>query len=183
MDIDISPLLTRWQFLSQALGVTAYISLLSLTFGFIIGVLVGALRTYGGRLLDALQRARKWADGVVINPGAYGHTSYALRDCIAGIRIPKDTIASMQKFLASRSMGAHKGLAGYAVSLTSGQQMPPTSTMTAEALFCKQMLGIDRSDPASSEARFLHTALVRRRNAVMQALRAAIAAAQQIHTS
>src|SRR4051794_5477964 len=32
-------------------------------------------------------------------------------------------------------------------------------------------------DPASSEARFLHTALVRRRNAVAQALRAAIAAA------
>jgi len=54
MDIDISPLLTRWQFLSQALGVTVDISLLSLTFGFIIGVLVGALRTYGGRLLDAL---------------------------------------------------------------------------------------------------------------------------------
>jgi polar amino acid transport system permease protein len=54
MDIDISPLLTRWQFLSQALGVTVYISLMSLAFGFIIGVLVGAVRTYGGRFLDAL---------------------------------------------------------------------------------------------------------------------------------
>jgi 3-dehydroquinate dehydratase-2 len=41
-----------------------------------------------GRLLDRLQHARRWAQGVVINPGAYGHTSYALRDCIAGIRIP-----------------------------------------------------------------------------------------------
>jgi 3-dehydroquinate dehydratase-2 len=41
-----------------------------------------------GRLLDRLQSARHWAAGVVINPGAYGHTSYALRDCIAGIRIP-----------------------------------------------------------------------------------------------
>jgi 3-dehydroquinate dehydratase-2 len=50
------------------------------------------IRTYQsnheGRLLDALQRARRWANGVVINPGAYGHTSYALRDCIAGIKIP-----------------------------------------------------------------------------------------------
>jgi 3-dehydroquinate dehydratase-2 len=50
------------------------------------------IRTYQsnheGRLLDALQRARKWAHGIVINPGAYGHTSYALRDCIAGIKIP-----------------------------------------------------------------------------------------------
>jgi 3-dehydroquinate dehydratase-2 len=39
-------------------------------------------------LLDALQRARTWAAGIVINPGAYGHTSYALRDCIAGIKVP-----------------------------------------------------------------------------------------------
>jgi 3-dehydroquinate dehydratase-2 len=50
------------------------------------------IRTYQsnheGRLLDALQRARRWANGIVINPGAYGHTSYALRDCIAGIKIP-----------------------------------------------------------------------------------------------
>ncbi len=50
------------------------------------------LRTYQsnheGRLIDRLQGARRWADGVVINPGAYGHTSYALRDCIAGIRVP-----------------------------------------------------------------------------------------------
>jgi 3-dehydroquinate dehydratase-2 len=50
------------------------------------------IRTYQsnheGRLLDALQRARTWAGGIVINPGAYGHTSYALRDCIAGIKIP-----------------------------------------------------------------------------------------------
>jgi 3-dehydroquinate dehydratase-2 len=41
-----------------------------------------------GRILDRLQAARRWASGIVINPGAYGHTSYALRDCIAGIRVP-----------------------------------------------------------------------------------------------
>ena len=50
------------------------------------------VRTYQsnheGRILDALQRARTWANGIVINPGAYGHTSYALRDCIAGIKVP-----------------------------------------------------------------------------------------------
>jgi polar amino acid transport system permease protein len=54
MTFDIAPLMTRWQFLSAALWVTVYISLLSLLFGFVIGVLVGTLRTYGGRLLDSL---------------------------------------------------------------------------------------------------------------------------------
>ena len=41
-----------------------------------------------GDLVDAMQDARSWADGVVINPGAYTHTSIALRDAISAIRIP-----------------------------------------------------------------------------------------------
>ncbi len=37
-----------------------------------------------GALVDALHDARHWADGVIFNPGAYTHTSVALRDAIAG---------------------------------------------------------------------------------------------------
>ncbi len=41
-----------------------------------------------GDLVDALQDARTWANGVVFNPGAYTHTSIALRDAISAIGLP-----------------------------------------------------------------------------------------------
>jgi 3-dehydroquinate dehydratase II len=41
-----------------------------------------------GALVDALHDAKSWADGVVFNPGAYTHTSIALRDAIAAIELP-----------------------------------------------------------------------------------------------
>jgi 3-dehydroquinate dehydratase-2 len=41
-----------------------------------------------GELIDALHDSRPWADGVVFNPGAYTHTSIALRDAISAIGIP-----------------------------------------------------------------------------------------------
>jgi len=41
-----------------------------------------------GGIIDELQNAMDWADGVVINPGGYSHTSVAIRDAIAAIKLP-----------------------------------------------------------------------------------------------
>jgi 3-dehydroquinate dehydratase II len=41
-----------------------------------------------GELVDALQKAGTDCDGVILNGGAYTHTSVAIRDAVAAIGIP-----------------------------------------------------------------------------------------------
>jgi 3-dehydroquinate dehydratase-2 len=54
-----------------------------------LGLLVSSFQSnHEGALIDALQEARNWAGGVVLNPGGYTHTSVAIRDAIVSISIP-----------------------------------------------------------------------------------------------
>ena len=41
-----------------------------------------------GVLIDAIQEARTTAVGIVVNAGAYTHTSVALRDALAAVSVP-----------------------------------------------------------------------------------------------
>lgn len=77
----------------------------------------------------------------------FGWQLMALKSAeIAGVPVPSPTKKLMVKFLKDRSKGKDNGLAAYRT------EMDVSATMTAEALFCKQMLGINRNNPSSKEA-------------------------------
>jgi 3-dehydroquinate dehydratase-2 len=47
-----------------------------------------AQSNFEGELVELIQRARGWADAIVINPGGYSHTSVAIRDAIEAVALP-----------------------------------------------------------------------------------------------
>lgn len=78
----------------------------------------------------------------------FGWQLMALKSAdIAGVKVKGEVWNHMVAFLKSRSQGEHSGLASYY-----SNDPKPTPTMTAEALFCKQMIGIHRANPACQEA-------------------------------
>jgi len=41
-----------------------------------------------GRIIDAIHRQRRWADWIILNPAAFTHYSYAIRDAIEACGVP-----------------------------------------------------------------------------------------------
>jgi hypothetical protein len=65
---------------------------------------------------------------------------------LAGVSVPAETWTNARRFLRQVSNGRHGGLASYQ------PQMPPTRTMTAEALFCRILTAMERDEAAETEA-------------------------------
>ena len=94
----------------------------------------------------------RYVKGQVSDMSIFGWQLMALKSAqIGGIPIPEEAKGRMIEFLKSRSQGRHDGLASYG-GWDSRQSTRVTPSMTAEALFCKQMLNIERDNPACTEA-------------------------------
>lgn len=96
-----------------------------------LGVRVKILQTnYEGELVDKIQEAYfKGASGIIINPGAYTHTSIAILDALTAVKIPTVEVhisdltsresfrqTSYVKLAAEKSIIGH-GINGYCEAL------------------------------------------------------------------
>ncbi len=72
-----------------------------------------------GELVDWIQKADGRFDALVINPGAYTHTSVALRDAIAGVGIPTVEV-HLSNLYRREEFRRHSYIAGVAVGQISG---------------------------------------------------------------
>ncbi len=72
---------------------------------------------------------------------------------MAGVRVSEESFDLARKWFDTVAAGRHRGLYGYA-------NAKPTHTMTAEGMFCQQLMGLRSSNPRMIEAaEYIKTAL------------------------
>lgn len=92
-----------------------------------------------GALVTAIQEAGDWAHGLIINAGAYTHTSLAIADAIQGVRLPTIEV-HLSNVFARESFRGHSflsrvclgqicgfGMQSYLLALRALREFHPTT--------------------------------------------------------
>ncbi|MDP3969417.1 MAG: type II 3-dehydroquinate dehydratase [Nocardioides sp.] len=72
-----------------------------------------------GVLVDAIHAAREDCAGIVINPGAFTHTSIAIRDALTGVGLPVVEV-HLSNIHAREEFRHHSYVSGIAVAVVAG---------------------------------------------------------------
>ena len=72
-----------------------------------------------GVLIDRIHAALGWADGILINPGGFTHTSVALRDALAATSMPVVEV-HLSNVFAREPFRHHSYVSGIAIGLVAG---------------------------------------------------------------
>jgi 3-dehydroquinate dehydratase-2 len=72
-----------------------------------------------GELIDRVQQAREWAQGILINPGGLTHTSVALRDALLAIGLPVVEV-HLSNVFAREPFRRHSYVSDLAVGVVTG---------------------------------------------------------------